>query len=154
MDKLSELDSPKRAALRNGTTTRILIVDDSAIVRANLSGFVALFPGIEVVGTAADGAEAVRLVADRKPDLVLMDLQMPFMDGLEAMRLIHKRHQGTRVILMTMAGKESAEARCLAAGADAFLCKQDIHRDLAQTIGRLFPQPSSASSSLPVAAEP
>lgn len=80
-----------------------------------------LLPGVEWVGEAVNGREAVALVTERRPDVVLMDVQMPVMDGLEATRRIKSQRPEVRVIVLTLHGDYRAEA--LAAGADAFLVK-------------------------------
>jgi DNA-binding NarL/FixJ family response regulator len=130
-------------------TIKILIVDDSAVVRASVSGFLALHPRVEVVGMAADGREALALLVHRKADLVVMDLDMPVMDGLQTMRRIRERHAATRVVIMTMYSESEVKARCLEGGADAFILKQDLQRELHDTLARLFPELSPANRSSP-----
>jgi DNA-binding NarL/FixJ family response regulator len=106
-----------------------------------LLDFLAFLPGIEVVGAAADGKDALALLAQRPADLVVMDVNMPGMDGLQAMQRIREQHPGTRVILMSMSFTAAIKARSLKAGADAFISKEGIHHELAQAIARLFPGP-------------
>jgi DNA-binding NarL/FixJ family response regulator len=100
---------------------RVLIADDRSRSRRGLRALLATQPGIEVVGEAGDGREAVRLVEEQRPDAVLMDAKMPAMDGLTATRLIKERWPETRVIMLTMYGSHRADA--IFAGADAFLVK-------------------------------
>jgi YesN/AraC family two-component response regulator len=98
-----------------------MVVDDRQPIRRGLHALLASFPGIEWVGEAADGYEAVSLAIDRRPDVMLMDARMPVMDGMEATRLIKRQSPQIKVIILTMYAEYEAEA--LAAGADAFLVK-------------------------------
>jgi DNA-binding NarL/FixJ family response regulator len=125
---------------RRRDTIKLLIVDDSEAVKSSLCEFVAGLPGLEVVGTGTNGVEALALVAACRPDLVVMDLSMPVMDGLEALLLIRQRHPVTRIIMTTICDGAEVEARCLAGGADAFLTKQRVCKDLAETVVKLFPE--------------
>jgi DNA-binding NarL/FixJ family response regulator len=100
---------------------RILIVDDQERARQGLKALLATWPRIEIVSEAADGREAVQLVEESQPDLVLMDAKMPVVDGVEGTRLIKERWPETRVVVLTMHASYRADA--LAAGADAFLIK-------------------------------
>ena len=100
---------------------RILITDDQQPTRRGLKALLNFAPQIEVVGEAANGQEAVRLVAEYRPDVVLMDIQMPVMDGLQATRLIKSQWPEIKVIALTNYPTYRAEA--LRAGVDAFLLK-------------------------------
>ena len=111
---------------------RILIADDRPTTRRGLRALLSLLPQVEVVGEAVDGQESVDLVAECRPDVVLMDMQMPVMDGLEATRRIKKRWPETIVIVLTLHAKYRAKA--LAAGADAFLLKDGAPDMLARAI--------------------
>jgi DNA-binding NarL/FixJ family response regulator len=111
---------------------RVLVVDDQTVVREGLETILGLSPGIEVVGAAADGVEAVRLVAARQPDIVLMDLRMPRLDGVEATRRITRDFPATRVVVLTTYADDESIFGALEAGALGYLTKdagaQEIQR--------------------------
>jgi DNA-binding NarL/FixJ family response regulator len=100
---------------------RLLIADDAPRSRHGLRALLATWPEVEVIGEAADGREAVRLLGECQPDVVLMDARMPVMDGLEATRLIKSKWPEIRVVVLTM--YPAFRTQALAAGADAFLVK-------------------------------
>ena len=112
--------------------TRVLIADDRPRSRSGLKALLALRSEIQVVGEAANGQEAVRLVEELQPDVVLMDVKMPVMDGLEATRIIKERWAAVKVIALTIHAGYRADA--LAAGADAFLVKGGPAEDLVKAI--------------------
>ena len=102
---------------------RVLIADDNARSRSGLRALLSTRAEVEVIGEAVNGQEAVRLMEECRPDVVLMDAQMPVMNGVEATRLIKERWPGCRVVVLTMYPSYRADA--LAAGADAFVSKAD-----------------------------
>jgi DNA-binding NarL/FixJ family response regulator len=100
---------------------KVLIADDNERARNALRALLAMRQEIEIVGEAADGRQAVQMVRERQPDVVLMDARMPHMDGLEATRQIKARWPEVRVVVVTMYASHRTEAQ--AAGADGFLRK-------------------------------
>ena len=102
---------------------RVLLVDDHAVVRHGLRNLLATEAEIEVVGMAANGREAVELVRQYRPDVVLMDLAMPELNGVEATRLIAAEHPEVRVVVLTSFGDEARIAAALDAGAQGYLLK-------------------------------
>ena len=102
---------------------RVLIADDRQTTRRGLKALLALLPQVEVVGEASNGRDAVNLVAESRPDVVLTDIKMPVMDGVEATRHIKERWPDVKVVVLTMYAGYRAEV--LAAGADAFLLKDE-----------------------------
>jgi DNA-binding NarL/FixJ family response regulator len=102
---------------------RVLLADDQRVVREGLEMLLGLLPGIEVVGTAADGEEAVRLAVARAADVVLMDLRMPRVDGIEATRRLADARPAARVIALTTYADEPTVLSALRAGARGYLTK-------------------------------
>jgi DNA-binding NarL/FixJ family response regulator len=114
--------------------TTILIADDHPLLR---DGIVQLFmkePDFEVVGQAADGEEAVRLTNEKSPDVVVMDIEMPNMDGLEATKQIKAAHPETSVLVLTVHDDEEYIAAILEAGAAGYLLKTTYGKELVQAI--------------------
>jgi DNA-binding NarL/FixJ family response regulator len=111
---------------------RVLIADDRLSSRNGLKALLATQPGIEIVSEAADGQEAIQFVEQCQPDVVLMDVRMPMIDGLAATRMIKARWPEVKVIVLTMYSSHQAEARV--AGADAFLVKGCAVEDLLEAI--------------------
>ncbi|SNR90513.1 two component transcriptional regulator, LuxR family [Geodermatophilus saharensis] len=102
---------------------RVLVVDDQRLVREGLTALLELVDDLELVGVAEDGAQALELVADRQPDVVLMDLRMPVVDGVEATRRIRRDHPGVEVVVLTTHADDESVLAALRAGARGYLTK-------------------------------
>jgi len=113
---------------------RLVVVDDQAVVRAGFQTILGGQPDIEVVGEAADGLEALQVVNAEQPDVVLMDIRMPRLDGLEATRLMLGRGDRVRVLIMTTFDLDEYVYEALRAGASGFLLKDVGRDDLARAV--------------------
>ena len=113
---------------------RVLIVDDHAVVREGLRTFLELQDGIAVAGEAADGEQAVMQAEALRPDVVLMDLVMPRLDGVGAMRELRRRLPGTRVIVLTSFAEDERLLPAIQAGAAGYLLKNVAPAELARAI--------------------
>ncbi|MGW4689851.1 response regulator [Streptomyces sp. NPDC004244] len=109
---------------------RVLVADDEAMVRAGVRAILARDPHVEVVAEAGDGHEALALAGRRRPDVVLLDIQMPGLDGLTAVGRFRRELPAVGVIMLTTFGQDDYIARALEEGADGFLLKADDPREL------------------------
>jgi NarL family two-component system response regulator LiaR len=112
----------------------VLIVDDHSVVRRGLRMFLGTDPELEVVGEAADGAQALRLARELRPDIVLMDLLMPVMDGIEATKLLRAEFKDTEVIALTSVLEDRSVVGAVKAGAIGYLLKDTEADDLCRAI--------------------
>ena len=113
---------------------RVMIVDDHAVVREGLKNYLGALAGFEVVGEASNGAEAVQSAKKCRPQVVLMDLVMPVMDGIEATRALHEAQPDVRVIVLTSFADDDKLFPALKAGAVAYLLKDVGPKELAEAI--------------------
>jgi DNA-binding NarL/FixJ family response regulator len=113
---------------------KVLIADDQRVVREGLAIVVGGFPDTEVVGLAADGVEALELVASESPDVVLMDLRMPRLDGVEATRTVRERYPGVQVVVLTTYADDESIVAALSAGAAGFLTKDAARDDIRRAV--------------------
>jgi DNA-binding NarL/FixJ family response regulator len=113
---------------------RVVVADDQTIVRDGLVALLGLLPEFDVVGTAADGAEALARVAELTPDVVLMDLGMPGVDGVEATRRLTAEHPGTAVVVLTTYADDASILGALQAGARGYLTKSAGRADIARAL--------------------
>jgi DNA-binding NarL/FixJ family response regulator len=132
---------------------RVLIADDHGVVRKGLRFLLSQDPDIEVVGEAEDGREAVRLAGETDPHVVILDIAMPQLNGLDAAAQISKHHPRTGVILLSMHSDEEFVVRALTAGAKGYLLKDSAEPDIvravhAVAIGKTFFSPAIAHTLL------
>jgi NarL family two-component system response regulator LiaR len=132
---------------------KVIICDDQSIVREGLAMLLKLEPDIQVVGIAEDGAIAVEMVEKEKPDLVLMDLKMPIMNGVEATRQIRTRYPGIKVLVLTTYDDDQWVFDAIKAGASGYLLKDTPREELIKAVkgtwtGRTFIDPSVAGKVL------
>lgn len=113
---------------------RVLIVDDHAIVRKGIRALLSESGGFEIAGEAADGQEAVAAAAETQPDVILMDLLMPGMDGIEATRQITHQHPGARILVLTSFAADNKLFPAIKAGALGYLLKDSSPEDLLRAI--------------------
>ncbi len=115
-------------------STRVAIVDDQGMVRAGFTSLLAAEPDIEVIGDAADGEAAVELVTRLEPDVTLMDIRMPLLDGISATRRLVEAGVATRVLVLTTFDLDEYVFEALRAGASGFLLKDATAEELASAI--------------------
>ncbi|MHB8332439.1 MAG: response regulator, partial [Candidatus Dormibacteria bacterium] len=115
----------------------MLVADDHPVVRQGLCAMLAVEPDLEVVADVADGGEAVRLTLETSPDVVLMDVQMPVLDGIEALREILRQRPGSKVVMLTTFGHENYVVPSFRAGALGYLLKDVGRTELVDAIRRV-----------------
>jgi DNA-binding NarL/FixJ family response regulator len=113
---------------------RIVVADDHPVVRGGLVALLRTIPSLEVVGEAADGETAVRLTHEHRPDVVLMDVRMPGMDGVEATRRIREQTPESRVLILTMYDDDATVFTAMKAGAQGYLLKESEQDDIVRAV--------------------
>jgi DNA-binding NarL/FixJ family response regulator len=129
---------PDASSAGDRPTLRVLLVDDHVLVRCRTRQQLEDIPNLQVVGEAVDGFEAVALTRTLSPDLVLMGICMPGLDGLEATRRITAEFPRVRVMMLTSFREESSQRSALAAGAHGYVVKGDSTQNLAAAIQQIF----------------
>ena len=109
---------------------RVVLVDDHALVRAGLCALLGEMAGVSVVAEAGDGREALQLIREHKPDIALLDISLPGLNGLEVAARVAKEHPATRVIILSMHGDDESVRRALTAGAAGYLLKNSDRSEL------------------------
>ena len=130
------------------TQIKILIAEDQQLVRRAFAGMLALEPGIKVVAQAADGAEAIQMARQWRPDVILMDLQMPRVGGIGAMKRILEDVPDTRIIVLTTFDTDELVFEAISAGAHAYLLKDSSEEEILETIKTVHSGQSRLSSKI------
>jgi len=128
---------------RSRRNIRTLVVDDSPVALGSIRLLLKNRRSLEIVGYAEDGEEGVAQARDLQPDLILMDLQMPRLDGMGAIRLIRGFSDDVRIIVITFIQGEEVQKECKEIGADGFVVKDRLYQDLIAEIQRVFTGHSS-----------
>ena len=113
---------------------KVIVVDDQALVREGIASLLAIQPGIQVVGTAENGQEAIRLNKELGPDVILMDIRMPVLDGISAAQTILEENQDSIILMLTTLEDDEYIVKSLKSGARGYLLKDILAADLAQAI--------------------
>src|SRR5580693_5838911 len=113
---------------------RVVVADDQASVREGLVLLLGGLPGIEVVGAAADGEQALELVAEHRPDAILLDLHMPVLDGIGATRRLVAEHPGVAIVVLTTYADDNSVLEALQAGARSYLTKDADRADIGRAL--------------------
>jgi len=115
-------------------TIRVLLADDHAMMREGLRALLAASPGISVVGEVGDGREALRRAEELRPDVVVMDIAMPDLNGIEAAAIIHERCLATRIVILSMHSSSEHVYRAFAAGASGYVLKSSAGAEVIQAV--------------------
>ena len=129
---MSQPNQPSQQAAEQAV--RVLIVDDQQLMRDGIASLLKLQDGLEIVGMAANGQEAVELATSQQPDVILMDVRMPVLDGVAATEQIHRQIPACKILMLTTFNDEAYVLEALQVGASGYLLKDLPARDLAQAI--------------------
>ncbi len=131
-EQASQPNQPSQQAAEQAV--RVLIVDDQQLMRDGIASLLKLQDGLEIVGMAANGQEAVELATSQQPDVILMDVRMPVLDGVAATEQIHRQMPACKILMLTTFNDETYVLEALQVGASGYLLKDLPARDLAQAI--------------------
>jgi len=138
MSSETEFTAPSMGEPEPGTTIRVLVVDDHPPMRMGLAALINSQPGMDVVAEASDGEEAIEVYDDVRPDVVLMDLRMPGIGGVEAILAIRKNHPDARVIVLSTYDMDEDIHRAIQSGAQSYLLKDMPSEEIASTIRGVY----------------
>jgi two-component system nitrate/nitrite response regulator NarL len=124
--------------MRNRENLTTLVVDDDEFVLGSLPSFLIRVPGVNVVGTAKNGYEALAMIKRNQPKMVVMDVRMPRMDGIEATGIIRKQFPNVRVVLTSGLDDPQVRMECLGCGAHGFMAKLEVSREFPILVEKLF----------------
>ena len=139
---------PNMGAIHPGTTIRVLVVDDHPPMRIGLVALIKSQPGMDVVAEASDGERAIELYDEIRPDVVLMDLRMPGIGGVEAILAIRKKHPEARIIVLSTYDLDEDIHRAIQSGAKSYLLKDMSIEEIASTIRGVFAGDSALPQSV------
>jgi DNA-binding NarL/FixJ family response regulator len=114
--------------------SRVLVVDDHAVIRRGVQGILRAYPEWELCGEAENGQEAIKLAETLKPEMIIMDVSMPILNGLEATRIIHELLPNTRILLLTLHSSTELVRTAFRAGARGYVLKSDAEHELVRAL--------------------
>lgn len=116
----------------------VIVVDDHAVIRRGVQGILSPFPEWELCGEAENGQDAIKLAETLKPEIIIMDVSMPVLNGLEATRIIHNILPGTKILLLTLHSSTELVRSAFRAGARGYVLKSDAEHELVRALNVLI----------------